>query len=183
MYKAIIGTHAKSWERETDRLELIYGKDKVSIFSFLTENHMVHYAVMHIFICWSINMLFGVGGLTFQAYFSFLGIFWLEMNNLLEHYGLERWKDENGVFEAVGSMHSWNSVSSHVGFRIQRHSDHHAHLYRPYQVLRKFDKAPFLPYEHVLMILLVLCPPMFNYIMDPRVQAINDARNGIENKD
>jgi hypothetical protein len=37
-----------------------------------------------------------------------MGITWVETVNYIEHYGLLRKKDENGVYESVGKMHSWN---------------------------------------------------------------------------
>ena len=59
-------------------------------------------------------------------------MFWLETVNYLEHYGLRRRKDENGIYESVGYVHSWSCVASPFAFKIQRHSDHHAHKFRPY---------------------------------------------------
>lgn len=107
----------------------------------------------------------------------------LEAGNYSEHYGLERMKDSSGIYESIGAKHSWNAVSSPMFFRIQRHSDHHGHVYRPYQVLRKFDLAPQLPYCYVGSLLLSLCPPVFYHVMDPRVKAINDTSKGIPNED
>ena len=80
-------------------------------------------------------------------------------------------------------MHSWNSMSSSVFFRIQRHSDHHAHVFRPYQILRRFDRAPTMPYEYIFMLLLLLFPPLYFMLMDPRIKSIRDAQQGIRNDD
>ena len=66
---------------------------------------------------------------------------------------------------------------------MQRHSDHHVHTFRPYQILRRYDKAPYVPYEQMQMILLALVPPMYMYVMDPRVRSIHDAQRGIVNED
>lgn len=62
--------------------------------------------------------LFGV-----QAAFSVL---WLEAVEYIEHFGLSR----ASPLEKVQPYHSWNanfSVTNAVSFRLQRHSDHHAH--------------------------------------------------------
>jgi len=40
-----------------------------------------------------------------------------------------------------------------------------------------------LPYEYILMFWIGLCPPMFFYIMNPRVEAIEDAKKGKYNPD
>jgi len=93
---------------------------------------MVHYAVLHTFAIFSIWQLFGLGGLKFQLVYTLLGVFWIEAVNYLEHYGLGRIKDKDGIYETIGVVHSWNAVSSPVAYRLQRHSDHHAHLYRPF---------------------------------------------------
>jgi len=108
-------------------------------------------------------------------------MFWLEAVNYLEHYGLRRLKDKDGVYESIKYQHSWSAVSSPVSFRIQRHSDHHAHSFRPYQILRRFDKTPTHPYEYILMLWLMVCPPMWFLVMDPRVDSINDAKNQKKN--
>jgi len=108
---------------------------------------------------------------------------WLELVNFLEHYGLRRRKDKDGVYESIGYQHSWSAVASPIAFRIQRHSDHHAHKFRPYQILRRFDRAPTLPFEYILVLAFCLCPPVFHYIMDPRVKSLEDAKDGVKNPD
>lgn len=136
---------------------------------------MVHYFALHLLICLGIYQVFGLGGLTFQLAFAFYSVFWTEVLNFLEHYGLRRFKDSNGVYESITLMHSWNSVSSPVVFRLQRHGDHHAHKYRPYQILRRFDNSPNFPYEYIYMLFFALVPPMWSFLMDPRVKSCHDA--------
>jgi len=45
-------------------------------------------------------------------------MFFLEAINYIEHYGLERKKDKDGVYESIGKMHCWNSKSGPVFFRL-----------------------------------------------------------------
>jgi len=97
---------------------------------------------------------------------------YLESVNYLEHYGLRRRADKNGIMESIGYQHSWSGVSSPISFRIQRHSDHHAHKFRPYQILRRMDKAPTMPFEYIWMLFLILVPPMYFLVIDPRVKSI-----------
>jgi len=40
-----------------------------------------------------------------------------------------------------------------------------------------------MPFEYILMLFLALCPPVFFYVMDPRVKSIRDAQAGIANPD
>lgn len=122
--------------------------------------------------------------------YTISGLFWAEAVNYLEHYGLRRRvisdvKTEDGkeVFESIDGYHSWNAPASTLAFKIQRHSDHHAHSFRPYQILRHFNNVPALPYEYILMLWLSICPPMFMYMMDPRIAAINRAKEGKPNDD
>ena len=61
-------------------------------------------------------------------------------------------KDENGEYESIGYHHSWSGVSSSFMFRIQRHSDHHCHSFKPMQALKKLTCAPTHPYEYTWMI-------------------------------
>ena len=153
---------------------------------------MVLYFCLHVSLIAGIYYMFGTGGLYFQLWYAATGLFWAEAVNFLEHYGLRRRKlteiktadgkvDETApkdTYEAIDGFHSWNAPASTLAFKIQRHSDHHAHAFRPYQILRHFDDVPYMPYEYILMLWLAACPPMFRYMMDPRIAAINRAKEG-----
>lgn len=110
--------------------------------------------------------VFGMRAFMFQVVYSLVGIFFIELINYTEHYGLLREKDSRGIYEPINEQHSWNAASSHLLFRIQRHSDHHMHAYRPYQILRKLDDAPMMPYMYLYSLLLALCPPLWFATMD-----------------
>ena len=47
-----------------------------------------------------------------------MGLLWSEMINYIEHYGILRKQDENGVFETVNKMHSWNQLSGAIIVRL-----------------------------------------------------------------
>ena len=68
-------------------------------------------------------------------------------------------------------------------FRGARHSDHHIQVYRPYQLLRKFELAPTMPFSFMDMAVIVYNPPLYFMLMNPRLKAIEDAKKGIENPD
>jgi len=75
---------------------------------------------------------------------------------------------------AKNAHHSWNSnpiFFNWIVFHLQRHSDHHAHPLRRYQSLRHFENLPELPNGYVGMFLLCYIPPLWFYLMDPRVVA------------
>ena len=44
------------------------------------------------------------------------------------------------------------------------------HAYRPYQILRRFDHAPELPFDYLFSLLLALCPTAWFAAMDPLVE-------------
>lgn len=119
--------------------------------------------------------LFYYGGWITLFFFilqSVTAIILLEVINYIEHYGLERKKLANGFYEKVSEQHSWNAshwLSNMLLFQLQRHSDHHVHGARPYQLLRHIDASPQLPSGYLGMIILSLCPPLWRKVMDKRV--------------
>ena len=55
-------------------------------------------------------------------------------------------------------------------FQLQRHSDHHQKVSRPYQLIRHLPDAPQLPASYAAMILLAWFPPWWFRIMDKKVE-------------
>ena len=103
-------------------------------------------------------------------------ICWLMLTqaNYVEHYGLGRALNDKGRYEPVRPIHSWNAdqwLSNALLFNLQRHSDHHAHAWRDYQVLRTFDDVPHLPTGYPGTFLLALFPPLWFRVLNPRVEA------------
>lgn len=97
----------------------------------------------------------------------------LEIINYIEHYGLQR-RRIDGRYEPVREAHSWNAdftVSNWVLFNLQLHSDHHAHMNKPFEQLRTVVDAPHLPAGYPAMVLLALVPPLWFAVMDRRVPA------------
>jgi alkane 1-monooxygenase len=81
--KAVVLTHVKTWEREQDRLSNC--NNPIQRFA---SNRMVHYFLLHTCILGAVYYFFGSGGLKFHAAFIVTGLFWMEVANYLEHYGL-----------------------------------------------------------------------------------------------
>lgn len=139
---------------------------------------MTMYFVIHCTIFLTVYAVFGWQSVKYQIVYTISGQFLFEMINYIEHYGLLRRKDENGIYESITKYHSWNARSSPVFFRLQRHSDHHAHAFRPYQILRKFDEAPHHMFDYLVVFILCLIPPVWWYVMDPRVKAVREMQEG-----
>jgi len=116
----------------------------------------------------------GIAGLVFFVMQALVAITLLELVNYIEHYGLLRGRRPDGSYERVTPRHSWNDshrLSNLVLLNLQRHSDHHAHAARRYQILRHHDDAPQLPTGYASLVLLALVPPLWRRLMDPRVAA------------
>lgn len=116
---------------------------------------------------------FGKRIIPFIAIQAVYGFSLLEVVNYLEHYGLLRAKDDKGRYERTQPEHSWNSnhtVTNLFLYQLQRHSDHHAHPSRAYQLLRHFNEAPQLPIGYASMIMPAYIPPFWFAIMNKRVK-------------
>lgn len=120
----------------------------------------------------TIIVVFGTGAIPYLLIQAVFGFSLLEVVNYIEHYGLLRQKLPNGRYERCQPEHSWNAdniASNLILYNLQRHSDHHAHPLRRYQVLRHFDEAPQLPSGYAGMITLAVVPPAWRRVMDHRV--------------
>lgn len=136
-------------------------------------NELLRWYALVALIMASVTAAFGLWGLGFFIVQSLLAITLLETVNYLEHYGLQRRRNANGRYERTTHEHSWNSnylLTNLMTFQLQRHSDHHAHPQRRYQVLRHFDDSPQLPAGYATMIMIAMIPPLWMKIMNPRVR-------------
>lgn len=62
-----------------------------------------------------------------------------------------------------------------IFFKLQRHSDHHANSYKPYQALESYaEKSPELPYGYSICIMLSTIPFVWSKVIDPIAEAAND---------
>lgn len=134
-FRSAIGGHINTYHREVNRIQDKYVKkdtDEVPASATILENRMTWFTTLHVVMSVFIITVFGWRAFAFQLGYAMIGIFFIELINYTEHYGLLREKTASGRYEAINEQHSWNAPSSHLLFRIQRHSDHHMHAYRPY---------------------------------------------------
>jgi alkane 1-monooxygenase len=112
---------------------------------------------------------FGVQSFLLAAAF---GIVLLETVNYIEHYGLIRAKISPLRYESANPAHSWNSnhlMGRLVLFELSRHSDHHAHPHKKYQLLEHYDESPQLPTGYPGMMLLASVPPLWFAVMNKKL--------------
>lgn len=121
-----------------------------------------------------IAQIAGLYGMIF--YFSACVIGWLSLQcvNYIEHYGLLRQQLASGRFEVQSIQHSWNSdheIGRILLFELVRHPDHHAHTTKTYPELQSQPESPQLPFGYPMSILLALVPPLWFYVMNPRIKS------------
>ena len=58
-------------------------------------------------------------------------------------------------------------------FKLQRHSDHHANSYKPYQILDSFEESPMLPYGYSVSLPISLFPYIWKKVINPMAIATN----------
>lgn len=172
--QSVFGSWRSAWHIEKNRLQRRGSK----VWSF--SNAMIWYVIFPIAFFTLLTVAFSWSSgaviwaipafLVGQAIMAFSS---LESVNYIEHYGIMRREVAPGRYEKVNPLHSWNSnhvISNFFLFQLQRHSDHHAHAARPYQVLRHFDESPQLPSGYPLMILMSLVPPLWFSVMNKRLE-------------
>lgn len=166
--RTIIGSWMSAWRLENERLQ----KQGKSWFSL--HNEMLRFQLIQVAFTAAIFAAFGwVGGVGFIGAAA-MGALLLETINYVEHYGLSRKKLENGRYERVLPIHSWNSnhpIGRLLLFELSRHSDHHAQARRKYQVLRHFDHSPQAPTGYPGMIVLAWFPPLWFAVMHRHMDA------------
>jgi alkane 1-monooxygenase len=94
-----------------------------------------------------------------------------------EHYGLMRKQLADGSYEKIRPEHAWDDsmiISSFFMCQIDRHSDHHTNVGRPYQVLRVMENAPRLPYGYLNILFVTMVPSAWRKLMHPIIEEFYD---------
>lgn len=165
--RSVGGSFAHAWRLERMRLERC-GRSAWHPANWVLTGSLLSLALLA--VAWVVSGADGALLFALQAVWAFV---LLEIINYIEHYGLAR-RRVDGRYEPVREEHSWNAdftVSNWVLFNLQLHSDHHAHMSRPFEQLRTVPDAPQLPAGYPAMVLLALLPPLWFAVMDPRVPA------------
>jgi alkane 1-monooxygenase len=159
---AIWGTNKSAWQIEVKRLN----RKKQRIFSlhnqFITGWLMTAAWLGFVFLVGNWQGVFFVSGIGLVAKIT------LEIVNYMEHYGLVRHPRER-----VMPKHSWNTnrkVSCWAMFNLPRHSHHHAKGAVPFEKLEAMPDAPVMIGGYISTIALVLLPPLWYKLMQPKLQ-------------
>ena len=154
-----------SWNIEKD----ILNRKNIKTFSF--QNRMLHYFVLESLFLLVAYLFAGINGLIFVVFHSFVSIVLLELVNYIQHYGLERVK-QNGRYERFTDLHSWNSrhISANWStFNLGLHAEHHQSASKHYPLLSQEEKAIEMPANYSVMLMMALIPPIWFFVMDRKI--------------
>lgn len=145
------------------------------------QNEIPMYFAVSGIMALGLHVAFGRVALNFFLIQAFWAVILFESVNYLEHYGLERRQLPNGTHETVKPQHSWDSparLTNMVTIKLQRHADHHAHAGKRFQTLQAYDESPQLPSGYATMIVLAFFPPLWRYVMHPRLMRFRKTQKG-----
>ncbi|MBL7851085.1 MAG: alkane 1-monooxygenase [Cyclobacteriaceae bacterium] len=174
-WQSTLGSWLHAWTLEKESLER-RGRPFWSL-----DNRMLMYTLLPILfgvlLTWLSSELAGHIVWEMPLFFaaqSLVAFTLLELVNYIEHYGMTRRLVAPGQYERVNPLHSWNTsylISNFFLFQLQRHSDHHYHAAKRYQVLDHYEESPQLPFGYPTMILIALVPPLWFRTIDPLLES------------
>jgi alkane 1-monooxygenase len=138
----------------------------------LWHNDLLWYALAQGLYLLLVALFFGANALLWGVLVAVVAVLLLETTNYIEHYGLMRPKKPSGRYAPVKEIHSWNSnhlMGRILLYELTRHSDHHYRSQKKYQLLDHHQTSPELPFGYPTSIVLSLFPPLWFFIMNPRV--------------
>jgi alkane 1-monooxygenase len=160
----------RCWEMEAARLD----NRALSGWSRVFRNRMLASTLGQAALLAALYLFAGSPGLLFYLGHILIAHVMLESVNYIQHYGLMR-KHADAEYEMTAAEHSWDTYhyfSSYVSFRVGHHSYHHLSS-KPYYLLSAEPKAPKLPVGYFWAIALVMVPPWWRQVMNPRIESVN----------
>ena len=165
-FSSVTRQYISAWKSQIQKLK----SEGFSFFSF--KNNMLFYHIIQPVYLIGIYFLFSMEVMIFSIIIGVISFLFLECINYIEHYGLRRFKTDSNRYERVQPHHSWNS-NFNIGritlYELTRHSDHHYKSSKKYQVLNSHNECPTLPLGYPASILLSFIPPLWFWVMNPRV--------------
>ena len=169
-YRTIPGSAARSWHLEARR----YAAAGQSSILKIVRNKMLKYIFSQLALLVLFYIISGPGGLLFYLAQILVAHIVLESVNYIQHYGLLREKHD-GAYEKAAAEHSWDTYhffSSYVTFRVGHHSYHHMAV-EPYYLLGVEPEAPELPAGYFWSIAIVLLPPWWRHVINPKLRPVS----------
>jgi len=138
----------------------------------LNKNHMYWNFSFLILLCSGIFTLWGLKIVLFFIGQSVFSILMLETINYIQHYGLQRKEVSPGVYERVQYHHSWETsknITNWFLFNLGRHADHHRYASKHFLGLQPQIGRKVLPAGYSVMFLIALIPPLWRFVMNPKL--------------
>ena len=164
--RSVSKQYVDAWKKQ---MELLKNR-RHSFFSW--KNDMLFYHLIQPLYLGVVFLWFSPQVMAFALLVGVISFLFLECINYIEHYGLRRFKTASGRYERVQTQHSWNSnhnIGRIVLYELTRHSDHHFKSSKKYQILNSYDDSPQLPLGYPASILLSFLPPLWFWVMNPKV--------------
>jgi alkane 1-monooxygenase len=171
-FRTIVYSYLSAWHIANEECR----KNKRAVIGW--HNEMIQAHGLQLLLLMAIGYFFGLSTLCYFLIAAAIGILLLETVNYIEHYGLQRKPTDTG-YERAMPWHSWNSnhiLGRIMLFELSRHSDHHYQASRKYQILRHHNDAPQLPTGYPGSMLLSLIPPLWFYVMNRKIRALDQNR-------
>ena len=166
LFRTIPESMVRCWQMEIARIR----RRTTSAWACIFQNQMIGYAIGQAALLLALYYFAGRMGLLFYVAQVIGAHVVLESVNYIQHYGLMR-KLQNGQYEKTGAEHSWDTYhffSSYASFRVGHHSFHHVSA-NPYYLLEPEKEAPKLPVGYFWAIPMVLVPPWWRRVMNPKL--------------
>ena len=172
--RTVLGSWQSACQFEEERLK----QKKLPILHW--KNQMIWSGILPLGYAWGFGLWLGWSGVVIYGLQCTGAIFYLELVNYIEHYGLLRKEIEGGKYEKITERHSWDAnqwLFNRYMFRLGRHADHHLHPVRNYPRLEVHYTAPQMPFGYPMMTAIALIPPLWFRLMNARVPTEMIARN------
>lgn len=168
LLRTVPGSARRCWELDRERGSRFGRTGSLRRFG----NRMLAYAAGQIAVLAGLYWLSGPIGLLYFIGHLIGAHVVLESVNYVQHYGLLRGEIAGRAkYERTGPSHSWDTYhffSSYVTFRVGHHANHHLSA-GPYYLLAPEPSAPKLPLGYFWAIALVLLPPAWWLVIDPKL--------------
>jgi len=165
---SVFGQYVNAWRIQLADLK----KMQLNFFSF--KNKLLLFIIAQIGYLAAVYLFFGVWSFVLALIAGIISFLFLETINYIEHYGLLR-NNINGTYEKVQHKHSWNSdhiIGRIILYELTLHSDHHYKASKKYQILESKTRSPRLPFGYPTAILIAFIPPLWFYIIHPKLKEI-----------
>ncbi len=168
-FRAVVFSYISAWKIANSEMK------KKSLPVVHWKNEMLQAQIIQLLFVTAIVLLFGWLITFYFLIAATIGFLLLETVNYIEHYGLQRKQQENGIYERAMRHHSWNSnhiLGRLMLFELSRHSDHHYMASRKYQILQHHEDAPQLPTGYPGSMIMAMVPPLWFYVMNKKIRQL-----------